>query len=670
MNHHFNDSLRVSRSDRQPFVADRQTDSLLRPPLPGVLQWIFGALLVPVAAVAQDEPTTVDLGQVVVTGSNLPTETSELGRSITVLDQEDILALGVEYAADVFRFVPGVAVSRTGGYSGLTQLRLRGAEGNHVLVLIDGIEVAEAGGGEFDFSSLLARDIERIEILRGPQSGLYGSNALAGVVHIRTRRATPGLELGGTVEVGENSSRQASVSIAGGSEELHGRLNWIYRSSEFDVSEDNSLIGREDDQDLNRTVSGQLSWLASSALRFDLLGRFTNRHADTDGFDFSGGPLQGLPVDNDGSSKTEDLTLGLSANLTLAGGRSESRLSFEYTDNETVGTGFGSEASREQIRAQTTWLWQDRFDQRTTLFLQDEQEEYRNTQPFDPTQVPTQTRDLTGFGLEHRAAIDDTWFLGATIRRDDNDQFEDVTTFSADAAWKIASTGTRVHASIGTGVTNPTFFEQFGFTPGQFKGNPNLEPEETTGWDLGVEQQFLDGDLVMDLTYFDADLEKEIVSFFDVTDFLSTSINQDQDSERSGVEFGFDYSPEAPWRVSGTFTHIDASEPAGTEVRRPENTASLTGSYVFADNRASVTANLFYSDSQLDNDFRNFFVIFAAERTELDSYFLLNLNGSYRITPQIEAYLRIINALDEDYQEVLGYETPGRTAFVGLRFDL
>ncbi|MEM6575079.1 MAG: hypothetical protein AAF736_12465, partial [Pseudomonadota bacterium] len=110
MNHHFNDSLRVSRSDRQPFVADRQTNSVMRRPLPGVLQWIFGALLVPVAAVAQDEPTTVDLGQVVVTGSNLPTETSELGRAITVLDQEDILALGVEYAADVFRFVPGVAV--------------------------------------------------------------------------------------------------------------------------------------------------------------------------------------------------------------------------------------------------------------------------------------------------------------------------------------------------------------------------------------------------------------------------------------------------------------------------------------------------------------------------------------------------------------------------------
>ncbi len=614
-------------------------------------------------------PDSDPVEELVVTGSSQPIASAEIGRAISVLERTDIESLGVEYAADIFRFVPGVAVSRTGGVGGLTQLRLRGSEGNHVLVLIDGIEVSEVGGGEFDFSSLLARDIERIEVLRGPQSGLYGSNALAGVIQIRTRRPAPGFGLSGSIEGGENDSQQASLSVAGGSERLQGRLNWIYRSSEFDLSEDNSLGGEERDQDLNRTVSGQLSFLASDALRFDLLGRFTNRHADTDGFDFSGGPLQGLPVDDASSTKTEDLTLGLSSTLTLAEGRSISRLSLELSDNETDATGFGSESRREQIRAQTTWHWNGALDQRTTVFLQAEDESYRNTMPFDPSQIPEQNRDLLGYGVEHRLSWDDRWFFGATVRRDDNDQFEDVTTFSADAAWQL-SAETRIHASVGTGVTNPTFFEQFGFTPGQFKGNPNLEPEETTGWDLGVEHAFADGDLVVDLTYFDADLEQEIVGFFDLTDFLSTSVNQTQDSERDGLEFSLNYAPAGSFQVSAAVTHLDASEPTGPEVRRPETTASLSTTWTSANGRAQVSGNVIYNGSQLDTDFRNFFVTFAAEQTRLDSYTLLNLNASYRVTKSVEAYLRLNNAFDENYQEVLGYATPGRTGFIGVRFEL
>ncbi len=607
--------------------------------------------------------------ELVVTGSSTPIASIELGRALTVLDRTDIENLGVEYAADLFRFVPGVAVSRSGGYGGVTQLRLRGGEGNHVLVLIDGIEVSEAGGGEFDFSSLLAADIERIEVLRGPQSGLYGSNALSGVIQIQTRRPLPGLSVSGGIEAGDNDTQQASLSVAGGSDRLMGRLSGIYRSSAFDLSADNSLVGQEQDQDLNRTLSGQLAFLASDALRFDLLGRFSNRHTDTDGFDFSGGPLQGLPVDDDSATKTEDLTLGLSTTLTLAQGRWVNRLSLEFSDNQTDASGFGSESSRQQVRARSTWNWADEFDQRTTVFVQLEEERYRNTQPSSPTQVPEQSRDLVGFGVEHRLSIGDQWFFGATARRDNNQQFDDVTTFSADLAWQLAS-ASRLHASIGTGVTNPTFFEQFGFTPGQFKGNPALQPERSTGWDLGLQQGFADGAVMVDLTWFEADLEDEITPFFDLTDFLSTTVNRREDSQRSGLELSVDYAPTGPWQLSAQLTHLDADEPTGPEVRRPETTASLASSYTFAAGRARISANLIYNGSQLDTDFRNFFVSFVAEQTRLDSYTLLNLNGAYQLNPNIQAYLRIDNVLDDNYQEVLGFAAPGRSVFVGLRFEL
>ena len=234
--------------------------------------------------------------ELIVSASRIPTQAHEVGRVVTVMDDVEINNLGYEYAADLFRFIPGVAVNRTGGYGGQTQLRIRGAEANHSVVLIDGVDVSSAGSGEFDISSLLSADIERIEVLRGPQSGLYGSNALGGVVNIRTRAPSPGLSLTAELEAGEYATRHGAISLSAGSERLRGRLSFIQRTSEFDLSIDDSLIGDEGDEDDNRTVSGQLRFDASEQLAFRLIGRYTDKDTEVDGFDFSGGPQQGLPL--------------------------------------------------------------------------------------------------------------------------------------------------------------------------------------------------------------------------------------------------------------------------------------------------------------------------------------------------------------------------------------
>ena len=178
------------------------------------------ALIALASLVHAKEPSAnngdLQLEETVVVASRLPTTQKKVGRALTVLDSVAIDDLGFAYGADLFRVVPGVAISRSGGYGGLTQLRLRGAEANHSVVLIDGIDVTAAGTGEFDFSSLLAADIERIEVLRGPQSGLYGSNALAGVVSITTKSAKPGLHFDATLEGGSHDSQQGGLSLAGG----------------------------------------------------------------------------------------------------------------------------------------------------------------------------------------------------------------------------------------------------------------------------------------------------------------------------------------------------------------------------------------------------------------------------------------------------------------------
>ncbi len=615
---------------------------------------------------AQAEETSF-VEELVVVGSRLPTEPHKIGRAITTFDKTEVQDLGYQYAADLFRFVPGAALSRVGGYGGLAQVRLRGAEANHVLVLIDDIDVSAAGSGEFDFSSLLSTDIERIEVLRGPQSGLYGSNALAGVISIQTRRPQAGLTLDGSIEGGDDSTRHGAVSISGGSERVKGRLSFAQRKSEFDLSSNDAVIGPEDDEDDNQTISGQLNAQVTESLEVNLLGRRTERDIETDGFDFSGGPQQGLAIDDNSFSDTEDQTLGVVATLTLADGRSISRLGLEQTDTELDGGTFGSEAEREQIRFDTSWQWidTDKLAQRTTVFVQDEEESFRNLYPFDPSQAPTQKRDLLAYGIEHRVELNETFFINGTLRQDDNDDFDDEATYSVDIAYLLNDGRTRLHASYGTGVTNPTFIEQFGFVPGTFVGNPDLKPEQSRGWDAGIEHTFLDDQLTVDITYFDADLEDEIQSFF------PSVINLDGESERQGIELSAVYRIGENTSLTANYTYTDADEPGGEEVRRPEHTGSLSAAHDFLDGRLRLAGSAAFNGEQLDNDFRNFFVNgFVAERTELDSYTLVNVNASYDVTEDVEVYVRLENVFDEDYEQVIGYAAPGRTAYAGVRFRL
>lgn len=613
--------------------------------------------------------------EIVVIGSAEPIQKFKLGSSINVVDREGIENLGIQYAADIFRHIPGVAVNRTGGQGGLTQLRLRGAEGNHVLVLIDGIEVAPAGGGGFDFASLLAEDIEKIEVLRGPQSGLYGSNATAGVISITTKGGTRSPELNFGLEAGSDSSRQISTSVAGGNEMLSGRLNIIYRESEFDISTDDSVIGEEKDKDELTTISGSAKLTLNDSLSFDTNVRYNDNDTELDDFDFSGGPLQGLVIDSDSRSEDKDLSAGLSANLSLLDGQSLSKFSVDYTDNETnafFGSPSGNESSRLKYFAQTTWVFNPVgvLAQRSTVFIEREEEKFRNTEPNDPSQIPEQERNLTGFGLEHRADIGESVFLSGVVRRDNNDAFKDATTYSLSAAYLVQAFGTRIHASYGTGVTNPSFSQQFGFTPGRFTGNRNLTPEKSTSWDIGVEQTLLDGNLVFDITYFDAVLEDEIIPTFLTDVNLSSSINSEGDSDRQGVELSISYQAADAFSLTGAYTYTDATEPGGREVRRPRHIASLNATYTFLDDKARLSTNVVYNGEMLDNDFRNFFVNNSAERTELDAYTVVNLNASYQASKLLELYARVDNLFDEEYEEVISYQTPGLGAHLGFRVTL
>jgi vitamin B12 transporter len=616
----------------------------------------------PHAAQAQDRR----IEELVVTASATPLERAKVGSAVSVITAVDLDVRGIQYTSDALRHVPGVAVSRSGAFGGPTQVRLRGAEGNHVLVLIDGVEAAQQGGGEFDFSSLLSTGIERIEVLRGPQSGLYGANAMAGVINVLTDSGAGGTAVDLALEAGGFDTRQTSFAARGGSDRIHGAITVAYRESLFNTSE----IGTEEDGDENTSLLGRGSVGVSDILTLDGSFRLLDKHTELDGFDFSGGPLQGLSIDANDFSDTDDRQIAGGATWAVREGGWVTRLAGNYFEGGSEGgvDPFGAEATREQVELTSTGalgMGSAAARHFLTGFLQHENETYRNTHPFDPSQVPEQERTTLGLGVEYRGEFNEKVFFSGTVRNDDNDGFEDATTYRATLAYVYGADGSRLHTSYGTGVTNPTFLEQFGFVPGTFVGNPNLEPEEVAGWDAGVEQRFADGRLMLDLTYFDADLENEIVSVFPSIE------NDDGTSERQGVEVTFSGELADRVNLSAAFTYTDADDPDGSEeVRRPKHTGSVDLTYSTASGRARIYGGVVYNGQMLDDDFRNFFVTFSAAKTELPSYTLVNVGGSYLVADRVEIYGRVDNLFDEEYEDVISYNTPGRAFYAGFRWRI
>lgn len=623
---------------------------------------------------------------IVVTGVVVPATEEKIGSALTVIPAQLIEDGGYSYVADVLRQVPGVSISRTGPLGGLTQARIRGAEANHTLVLLDGVDLSAAGNGETDLSSLLSGDLDRIEVLRGPQSGLYGSNALAGVVNLVSQRNIDGRYIGASLEGGSFGTAELQARGGWGDGDTYVSGGFHARRSEgYDVSIVNQSVGaplvpgdREDAKLATVYLRGGVQ--LTPAFRLDGFTRFNRRQAGLDGQAFSGA-IAGRSYDDDSRTRTTDVNIAVSGELDLLDGDWVTTGSATYSESDAAGVGFsfpsgsvslsGSEASRQTAVLRSTYAFGPAgFASFLTGFIDSKLERYRNACPIiapaTPTcaaaQLPRQERDLLGFGLQYRAEIADQLFLAATIRHDENADFQDADTYSASAAWVIPGWSTRLHASIGTGVTNPSFFEQFGFNPGSYVGNPDLEPEESEGWDAGVEQAFWNGRAVIDLTYFSATLDREITTLFAPPAFIGTPVNSTGTSDREGVEASFTLRPTDTIDLVGSYTWLDATEPAGVEVRRPENQAALDATWRFQGDRAQLNLGVTHNGEQVDTDFSTF------RRRTMDAYTLVRFGGSYRVDDRIELYARIENVADEDYEEIIGFRGAPQAVYVGVRF--
>ena len=258
--------------------------------------------------------------------------------------------------------------------------------------------------------------------------------------------------------------------------------------------------------------------------------------------------------------------------------------------------------------------------------------------------------------------------MSISTRRDQNDRFKDLTTWRVTgmhALWDRV----RLHGSWGEGSANPTFFELFGFIPESFAGNPDLKPESSKGWDLGLSGEATDGRYAWDLTYFRSRLNSEIItSFGPAPDYFSQPINLDGASRREGWEASLTADVSELITIDANFTLLDSEEPGGRrEVRRPRRSGALNTHLAFADDKGKASLSLTYNGEMQDNEF---ITATPTDRAEIKSVTLLNAGVSYRPNERTTLFFRGQNLLDKNYQQVFSFRAPGVTASVGVILTL
>lgn len=590
--------------------------------------------------------------------------------SITVISNEELQNRQTRIVSDVLRDVPGLAVSRAGGVGGLTQVRLRGSEANHVLVLIDGIEVASPFAGEFDFGTLIADEAARIEVLRGQQSSLYGSDAIGGVIQYitLTGRDAPGLSLraeGGSFGTFAGGARAAGYT---------GTLDYALSGSIYETG--GYPTARGGTRDIGSTslgLSGKLTWTPADNVTLTGVGRYSLTEVDTNNSENDpASPSFGLIVDSPGVTGENEAIFGLlRAELSALDGRWTNALTGQFSDTRREGfvsgaLDNGEEGTRYKASFETSLrLGSERFVNRLTGAIDYEREEFQNLTPGGFAFTGRRSVENWGFVGQYEMELDEALLIGASIRHDVNDRFEDATTYRLQAGYRLPF-GLRLRGAYGTGIKNPGFFELFGFTDGRFIGNPDLGPEESEGFELGLDYAIAGGAATIGATYFDSELEGEIFTTFPPPDFVATPANRTTTSSQRGLEVFASAQPIPQISLDLAYTYLDAEENGVTEVRRPEHVASFNATITSTDRRFSGTLTIRYNGEQQDVTFTDP-TFFTTPIVTLDEFVLVNLNAEYSLTDRIALFGRIENLVDEDYEEVFSFQAAGRAAYGGLR---
>jgi vitamin B12 transporter len=397
-------------------------------------------------------------------------------------------------------------------------------------------------------------------------------------------------------------------------------------------------------------------------LEFELVGRYVESEQEFDELGNVGG--LSLPVDSQSETKSEAFSLGLKSVLQTFEGQWEHILGVGISEIDREN--FGGFASTFKGDKQRVYYQSNVFVETSALaeashvftFLVDNEIDAQDVLGGGiQSDVDSET---TGFVGEYKLDLFDQIFLSASIRHDENDLFKNSNTVRTTGAYVVKDTGTRLHASYGEGVKNPTLFELFGFAPG-FTPNPNLKSEKSYGWDVGVEQEVMDGTVTFAATYFENNI-KDLIQGAG-----ATAVNLNGKNKIDGAEFEVSIRPTKDLSFSGQYTYTRTEDANGIKlIRRPKHVASLRSTIVALNGDLEVNLGGAYHGKQDDTAFQAV-LPFGSQTVTLDSYILADANVNYKLTDSVSIFGRLQNILNERYENVFGTANPGFGAFMGLR---
>jgi vitamin B12 transporter len=613
-----------------------------------------------------------DLSEVVVVAMRAPENIEKVGNSVTVLTDAQIKESQSVDLTALLATTPGVTFSRDGGPGTQTSFNIRGADSDHTMILIDGVVMTDPSttGGNIDFGNLLVGDISRIEILRGAQSTLYGSQAIGGVINIETTQPTSGLGASLQGEKGSLDSNLVQAAIGGKFDKLSFRLAGTYYATDSVSTFDRQYGGLGDDPYHNTVLSGRATYDFTPDLQLDVRGYYTNSSVDYDGF-----PPPDFVLGNQLNYQTTRQYFGYSGlNFNFLDGDWKNKLYVDYTFTDRA----------DYLPTNTTPIQNDHYSSTdlrvdyqgnvtiapgySAVFGLQQEKYLMDSTPFAPAEA--NTGDNSAY-LQLQGEVVNGLTLTAGERFDHYDAFGEHFTGQVAAAWALPS-GTILRSSWGQGFKAPSLYQLY--SP---YGTANLQAERSHDWDAGVEQRFWENRIMISATYFDINFNN-LIEFDDCPGSplcaepgreFGYYVNLGK-AKSSGEEFQASLKVTGNFSVLANYTHlktIDLTPGSPTfglpAFNRPGEAANLTVSYTWPF-KLSTSAALRYSGPSLSENFN----AFPTGIVTLGGYTLIDFHASYDINPHFEVYGRVDNLTNKVYETVYQYGTWRRTAFAGARF--
>ena len=640
--------------------------------------WMMPVLF---AAAAQDPtpPTKADFKDqeqgkdtnVIITASRLDEPTKDAASSNTVIPASDLKRAQQRMVTSALKEVPALDLANTGGLGRTTTVFMRGANSGSTLVLIDGVEANNPISTDrgFDFADLTTDNIERIEVIRGPQSVLYGSDAMGGVINIITRRGKGDLHANLMLEAGSFGTYRGALGASGGNDLVNVAFSASRTQTAGISSAAKDLGNHELDGYRNETLSAKVGFTPASWFDVDVVARGTNAHAEIDNFGGIGGDDPNHVMDT-----TQWLFL-IAPRVRLFNDLWEQTLSFSLTnlvqhdDNPPDAETFG-QFSFGDFRSQLVTVdWQNTFFLIAghslivgATFRQESGESTNLFQNFAPPPdvivdvLPNQTAWIRSAYVQYRAQFWERLTASAGARVDDHKEFGTHGTYRGTLAYLVKESDTKLRGTVGTGFKAPSLFQLFSSF-----GDPNLEPEESLGWDAGIDQGFLNGKVTASVTYFKN-------NFTNLIDFDSATsrYNNIGRARTSGVEAAVRLAllKELEIRFSYTFTDTENKDTGDQLLRRAPHKGGVRV-LVTPIEALKLNASVLYIGKRKDLDFSTF----PAATVTLDDYILVELAASYKIHEHVEVFIRGENLANQKYEEVVGFGVPGPAVYAGGNID-